>query len=184
MLSAYQGYLNARFNLAYDYTISGNRKRVRGDEGWRKDLMLALYWNGKAVEVDKKIGDELSPSFKTPRFFHEMMTIFWHRRKNIDSTNVCLVDLLPGHSHIPLCTRIAAKGGFSFNNPWANCCAICGCQEKAKLQSCGRCKSFSYCSKKCQVEHWKLGHKLECKGGSHWLESFFHTVLIKKNTKD
>ena len=162
--------------------ISENRKRAAGGRGWMKDLPLALYWYSKAAEVDKTVERMNSPSFKTPRFFNEIMTTLWHPRRKTDTD--CLADLLSSHSHIPLCTRIAANGLESFNNLWDNCCAICGCREKAKLQTCVRCKSFYYCSKKFQVEHWKLGHKLECKAGCFWLESFFHPLIIKKNTKD
>ena len=29
-------------------------------------------------------------------------------------------------------------------------------------QTCSKCKKTYYCSRKCQVKHWKSGHKLEC----------------------
>ena len=31
-----------------------------------------------------------------------------------------------------------------------------------KMSRCARCKQTSYCSKECQVKHWKTGHKEEC----------------------
>jgi hypothetical protein len=31
-----------------------------------------------------------------------------------------------------------------------------------KLQACARCKLVAYCSKACQVTHWKNGHKQAC----------------------
>ncbi|KAF8852703.1 SET domain-containing protein [Acephala macrosclerotiorum] len=40
-----------------------------------------------------------------------------------------------------------------------------GCSKKAtSLQRCGKCSSFWYCSKACQVVGWnKKGHKVDCK---------------------
>lgn len=32
-----------------------------------------------------------------------------------------------------------------------------------KLKKCSRCQGPQYCSKTCQVQHWKGGHKRECK---------------------
>ena len=41
-------------------------------------------------------------------------------------------------------------------------CAKCG--KPGSTTVCSRCKKVAYCSKKCQVEHWKRGgHKRTCK---------------------
>jgi hypothetical protein len=40
-------------------------------------------------------------------------------------------------------------------------CAQCK-QLFPKLHRCTRCKAVSYCSKQCQVAHWKAGHKEAC----------------------
>jgi hypothetical protein len=45
-------------------------------------------------------------------------------------------------------------------------CAKCKVgMSKKNLYRCGRCHSVFYCSKDCQVDHWKQngGHKQECK---------------------
>jgi hypothetical protein len=46
-------------------------------------------------------------------------------------------------------------------------CAFPGCttchQSDAPLLKCSRCLSVRYCSKDCQIKHWKSGHKHECK---------------------
>lgn len=34
---------------------------------------------------------------------------------------------------------------------------------EVKLFTCSRCKNASYCSKECQAQHWKSGHKQDCK---------------------
>jgi hypothetical protein len=41
-------------------------------------------------------------------------------------------------------------------------CANCG-ELFPKLKVCTRCRSVSYCSKDCQLAHWRAGHKQVCK---------------------
>ncbi|TKY68546.1 Nuclear-pore anchor [Spatholobus suberectus] len=38
-------------------------------------------------------------------------------------------------------------------------CAFCG---NFSTTRCSRCKAARYCSMKCQIEHWRSGHKHEC----------------------
>ncbi|KAG4947145.1 hypothetical protein JHK87_043152 [Glycine soja] len=38
-------------------------------------------------------------------------------------------------------------------------CSICGGFSTTR---CARCKAARYCSGKCQIIHWRLGHKYEC----------------------
>ncbi|KAF9687378.1 hypothetical protein SADUNF_Sadunf02G0087300 [Salix dunnii] len=38
-------------------------------------------------------------------------------------------------------------------------CAVCFCQTTTR---CARCKAVRYCSGKCQIIHWRQGHKEEC----------------------
>lgn len=40
-------------------------------------------------------------------------------------------------------------------------CQQCG--KEGSLKLCGRCNEARYCSKQCQVAHWKLGHQQECR---------------------
>jgi hypothetical protein len=42
-------------------------------------------------------------------------------------------------------------------------CAHCG-ELFLKLKQCSRCKAVAYCSRECQVAHWKAGHKESCPG--------------------
>lgn len=44
-------------------------------------------------------------------------------------------------------------------------CSYCGEQELDLLR-CSQCKSEFYCSKICQKQHWKKGHKESCKAMS------------------
>ena len=43
--------------------------------------------------------------------------------------------------------------------PFTNCPV---CFQQA-VQTCSKCKSVSYCSKECQIKHWKSVHKQCCK---------------------
>ena len=36
-------------------------------------------------------------------------------------------------------------------------------RKKGKMKVCANCHQTQYCCKECQVEHWKAGHKHECK---------------------
>ncbi|KAK8800757.1 hypothetical protein WA158_000082 [Blastocystis sp. Blastoise] len=36
-------------------------------------------------------------------------------------------------------------------------------EVKGSFKTCSRCKKAIYCSKECQVAHWKNGHKQACK---------------------
>ncbi|KAE9595980.1 hypothetical protein Lal_00030870 [Lupinus albus] len=40
-----------------------------------------------------------------------------------------------------------------------NQCAVCFCPTTTR---CARCKAVHYCSGKCQILHWRKGHKEEC----------------------
>ncbi|EJK75318.1 hypothetical protein THAOC_02960, partial [Thalassiosira oceanica] len=52
---------------------------------------------------------------------------------------------------------------------WESCdesrCANCAKKVQAgeKLKQCSKCKAQWYCSKECQVEAWRAGHKKDCK---------------------
>ena len=43
-------------------------------------------------------------------------------------------------------------------------CGLCGQvpEEGKTFSHCARCKVVAYCSRACQVNHWKGGHKKEC----------------------
>ena len=44
-------------------------------------------------------------------------------------------------------------------------CAQCSAasNDETPLKKCSKCKVVSYCSSKCQLQHWKVGHKQACK---------------------
>jgi hypothetical protein len=67
-----------------------------------------------------------------------------------------------GPSVIMPSSSSGARGGDSSKS-----CAVCGStagRGGAKLLGCGGCKAVRYCSKECQLQHWKHGgHKDNCK---------------------
>ncbi|KAI8977514.1 hypothetical protein BDF20DRAFT_875305 [Mycotypha africana] len=62
--------------------------------------------------------------------------------------------------------RQLAKEGDASNNVYRTCGNIT-CDKKEErpgsFKRCGRCQKVCYCSRECQKEHWKSGHKLLCK---------------------
>ena len=44
-------------------------------------------------------------------------------------------------------------------------CANCGknVQPGETFKQCTKCKAQWYCSKECQIEAWRAGHKKDCK---------------------
>ena len=75
-------------------------------------------------------------------------------------------------------------------------CSLPECQKKGEtvesgLQRCARCKVTSYCSKDCQVKHWKAGHSVDCKktvaeleGADQLLVKIDTIVALTKQTKE
>ena len=51
----------------------------------------------------------------------------------------------------PTCGNTESRPGRIVNN------------EIGEFKSCSRCKQVYYCSKECQLQHWKNGHKNVCK---------------------
>jgi hypothetical protein len=42
-------------------------------------------------------------------------------------------------------------------------CFVCGKGASCGLKACSKCKEVKYCSRACQIQHWKhQGHREEC----------------------
>lgn len=52
----------------------------------------------------------------------------------------------------PTCGNTESKFGIHLEN-----------NEIGEFKNCSRCKATCYCSKDCQIAHWRNGHKQECK---------------------
>ncbi|KAI9596970.1 hypothetical protein BDF19DRAFT_437338 [Syncephalis fuscata] len=55
-------------------------------------------------------------------------------------------------------------------------CVQCRGTLKTDKTLCGACRGVFYCSKECQVQHWRSNHKIACQLYSH--------ILSKSTTKD
>jgi TPR repeat protein len=49
--------------------------------------------------------------------------------------------------------------------PTLPCCATCGTPKTTRrpLNACSQCHTTNYCNRDCQMNHWRAGHKRECK---------------------
>jgi len=49
--------------------------------------------------------------------------------------------------------------------PTLPCCAACGTPKTTKrpFKLCSQCHTTHYCNRECQMNHWRAGHKRECK---------------------
>jgi hypothetical protein len=168
-IASYQGCPDGRFDLASFYAKMAD-KFNEGEEDWMKYTLLTLYWYGKAGEAVKVKDPKGCESIAFMAYYLTVvMRCIWHPQ------------FLPlqGYSHFPFSTWLVAKGGqystgMNLPNPWISHCANCNKsseEDNTQFKACARCKTFYYCSKECQVEHWKDGHKVDCKG--HWIKEFF-----------
>jgi hypothetical protein len=175
-LASYQGCHHSRGGLGSYYSRMAYKFNI-GEEGWKKNTLLSVYWFGKAgeaVQVKDPLGCEAMACMAD--CFNEAMDHIWYPRE----------DATRGYSDVPFFTWVLAKGGqytaeMEWSKPWKSQCANCNkvSQEDTQLKACARCKACHYCSKKCQVEHWKDGHKVDCKG--HWIEEFFPDLRMVLN---
>ena len=83
---------------------------------------------------------------------------------------------IPGYSAVPRALfwlRKAAADGIAdaakevaqLESQMQGHCANCNKKSDCfpeQLKHCAKCKSVWYCGRKCQLEHWKDGHKIDC----------------------
>ena len=184
-LAAFQGSAESRLLNGSIYEKRYQVMITEEGDAWRKNFLLSLYWYAKGAELEVKNNPkrENFQSLAAMAFqLNIAMSLLWHRR---DYSN--RFPLL-GYSHLAFYTWALTKGGkhpsninlpepfMMYNDAWKNTCANCGNKSRVKqeFKACARCKTCHYCSKKCQVEHWKAGHKVDCKG--HWIEEFFPDI--------
>ena len=167
-LAAYQGDTDAMEELSGYY-----RENIYA----KNNLILTLYWIGKVVE-DEDANEECYERFL---IYLETFMRGLHKHSFFD------IEPLTGFSHIPLCKLVRRRMGKRHctgeydvvvnmeHSVWNEICVNCGNRAKEKLKKCSNCKSYSYCSKSCQVKHRKDGHRSDCKG-SHWLDEIFPNI--------
>lgn len=66
-------------------------------------------------------------------------------------------------SYIPVLTRTREMIAWHIERAEVpNHCFICVNTMHKAFPHCGTCKKYSYCSRECQLIHWKRGHREEC----------------------
>ena len=108
-----------------------------------KGGMASYFYSGALRELSKHLhGGNIADGF------NDMPAVFFWLRKSRDKGNNDAKGVMKhwedyGQSH----------------------CAYCGkdVQPGEKFKQCSKCKAQWYCSKACQVEAWKAGHKKDCK---------------------
>ena len=181
-LSSYQGDILGMENLHRFYY----RQYLEGEinngnqQSRREYLLLSLYWAGRLGNKKEKDPEKYMDYNKTFVSHFQIALGIWYKRPYYPLT---------GYSHIPFLTSMKSeirKGCHDYElelpelvDFWKYVCVNCGRStqgdKECVLKTCALCKAFSYCSKECQVKHWKAGHKVDCKG-RHWIESYFPNI--------
>jgi hypothetical protein len=89
---------------------------------------------------------------------HELSLRQMLRAHPIDRDTELTVALMDAFTYTSLHLQPQRKNGVVQQK---QSCAHCSKTVERRLQ-CGRCNDFQYCSKECQVAHWKSGHQNEC----------------------
>lgn len=134
-----------------------------GHFGVRQCYFAAIYWLRKAslaLEVE-------SPDFKSPSFLSRSLMI--------TKSALCMKVDMVGFSALPealfwydIYSSVMAREGHTTDRPdcfsftKCGCCGARGDIKAATIKRCAKCKAVAYCSKKCQVKHWKMGRKIDC----------------------
>ena len=71
-------------------------------------------------------------------------------------------ELLKAAVRGPTVSKPGMLGSGTFKESYSGGCAVCG-DRMHKVLKCSACKSVSYCGKEHQRQHWKAGHKHQCK---------------------
>lgn len=149
-------------------------------------LARGLYWAGKTGETMIESDILAEGTLKNMVCVLDIMSAIIHQRSYWN------LETFPGYSVEPLKVLIQrrlmkdhpsvmkAEPSYMCPSIWTRVCAHCGLSQgnAIKLKKCAHCKAFSYCSRECQLKHWKAGHKVDCKG--HWLEDFFPNLRNPK----
>ena len=182
-IGAYQGNTRSMMKLEhanarrYDLLKAIDNKRPDQSLEKRQCAIRALYWSLKASEERENESLRKANLYMSAQHM-DLVVRLWHPRNFFD------LETLPGYSHVPFCTFALKKGmseeklkPLKFIGTWKLICANCGKvgkDDNVNLRACAECKAFSYCSKECQVKHWKAGHKVDCK--AHWIEQYFPNI--------
>ncbi|KAI9250778.1 hypothetical protein BY458DRAFT_524285 [Sporodiniella umbellata] len=83
-------------------------------------------------------------------------------RVALEKENMENFDQLSQEDQEKLIRQLAKEGDHSIHKQCAN--SLCHHKEEqpGSFKRCGKCQRVAYCSRECQKEHWKSGHKIIC----------------------
>jgi TPR repeat protein len=129
-------------------------------DGLPRDLEQALYWHTKAGEQENITAMHNAGA--------NLMALAQEKYGSVEITGKCPVPLA-----LKWARRAATLGDVDslrmvaqLEQLLSKACASCHKPQTAMpnraLLRCTKCKAMRYCSKECQVKHWKDGHKIDC----------------------
>jgi hypothetical protein len=162
-----QGDPNAMYSLATMY---------REGEGVAKSL-------GKAAELSALAANQGHAGAQA------CLGVFYYHGNGVAQSNDMsrkwwLEAALQGHEdaikHLKIIDQQEGK-----TTPTLPCCAACGTHKTTRrpLKNCTRCRTTQYCNRECQMNHWKAGHKRECKAAAE-IDTEKKALLAKKKKED
>ena len=124
--------------------------------------MTGYFENSCIPRRDDEFDNYIAPKLKAG---HVLALRYAEKKTFLDRTvgirledgHVPFLEVLPGSLSEVLSTADAL-----FENEAKGNCWSCGIQN-IKLKSCSRCKAAKYCSKECQMSHWKPIHQVQCR---------------------
>ena len=164
MFAAYHGVVEAQVMIGLDY-MGGSQP---GSElGLPMSLERAKYWLQKTIHEDTQVLRQLRCTGVYSKY---ALTLLGLLQQNLDG----YVDVV-GESRVPEilywhekavdvgnCTQQDFEMANMLHSLGKQQCALCKRRRK-DLKRCTKCKWASYCGRECQLNHWKEGHKAECK---------------------
>lgn len=84
-------------------------------------------------------------------------------RVALEKENMDNFESLSAEDKEKLIRQLAKEGDNSIHKQCAN--GMCNKKEEepGSFKRCGKCQRVAYCSRECQKDHWKSGHKIICK---------------------
>lgn len=133
--------------------------QYRGDHPQLKKMNVMEYLG--AVE-DSEPQNPTSPPLNNCRFYLDMDAfagIMQKDSKQVDAQTTLEMREMPEGMY----PRRWLRQNFQLNQ-----CGLCGDRDASKLTRCSGCRSFMYCCKEHQMEHWQQKHKHVCLKRKEW----------------
>ncbi|KAI3806690.1 hypothetical protein L1987_22604 [Smallanthus sonchifolius] len=113
-------------------------------------LVLRRKWRQSVARSEEVRRLLVSASEEASRVEFEAREAYYYTATATPSVRVSVSTPTPNYASVPL--------GSQLKPPYL--CAVCFCPTTTR---CAKCKAVRYCSGKCQIVHWRQGHKDECR---------------------